>query len=64
MSDAIWVALALLLVLEGLMPAINPAGWRRMFEQLLRFNDHQIRMGGLISMVIGLVLLWGIQAFA
>jgi uncharacterized protein YjeT (DUF2065 family) len=63
MSDAIWIALALLLVLEGLMPAINPAGWRRMFEQLLRLNDQQIRTAGLISMVIGLVLLWGIQSF-
>ena len=64
MPDAIWIALALLLVLEGLMPAINPAGWRRMFEQLLRLNDQQIRTAGLISMVIGLVLLWGIQSFA
>jgi uncharacterized protein len=61
MSDAIWIALALLLVLEGLMPAINPAGWRRMFEQLLRLNDQQVRTIGLISMVAGLILLWLIQ---
>ncbi|RTL27555.1 MAG: DUF2065 family protein [Burkholderiales bacterium] len=61
MSDAIWIALALLLVLEGLMPAINPAGWRRMFEQLLRLSDQQVRTIGLISMVIGLILLWLLQ---
>jgi len=61
MSDAIWIALALLLVLEGLMPAINPGGWRRMFEQLLRLSDQQVRTIGLISMVLGLILLWIIQ---
>ncbi len=61
MSDAIWIALALLLVIEGLMPAINPAGWRRMFEQLLRLSDQQVRTIGLISMVAGLIMLWLIQ---
>ncbi len=61
MSDAIWIALALLLVLEGLMPAINPGGWRRMFEQLLRLSDQQVRTIGLISMVAGLIMLWLIQ---
>ena len=58
MSDALWTALALLLVLEGLMPAINPGGWRRMFEQLLQLGDQQIRTFGLISMLVGLLLLW------
>ena len=58
MSDAIWIALALLLVLEGLMPAINPGGWRRMFEQILRLTNQQIRVIGLASMVAGLLLLW------
>lgn len=62
MSDAIWIALALLLVFEGLMPAINPAAWRRVFEQLMRLDDHQIRMAGLASMVAGLLLLWVLQA--
>lgn len=61
MSDAIWIALALLLVMEGLMPAINPGGWRRMFEQLLRMSDQQVRTIGLISMVAGLILLWLVQ---
>jgi len=62
MFDAIWIALALLLVFEGLMPAINPAGWRRMFEQIMRLNDQQIRTAGLVSMVVGLLVLWLIQS--
>lgn len=61
MSDAMWLSLALLLVIEGLMPAINPGGWRRMFEQILRLQDHQIRAVGLVSMVAGLLLLWLVQ---
>lgn len=61
MSDALWMALALLLVLEGLMPALNPGGWRRMFEQILGLQDHQIRLVGLFSMVAGVVLLWLVQ---
>ena len=64
MLDALWIALALLLVLEGLMPAIHPQGWRRMFTQLLQLNDQQIRQVGLVSMVLGLGLLWVLQALA
>lgn len=64
MPDAFWLALALLLVLEGLMPAIHPQGWRRMFAQLLQLNDQQIRKMGLLSMVLGLVLLWVMQAMS
>lgn len=64
MLDALWIALALLLVLEGLMPAIHPQGWRRMFTQLLQLSDQQIRQVGLVSMVLGLVLLWVLQALA
>lgn len=64
MQDALWIALALVLVLEGVLPAIHPEGWRRMFTQLLQLNDHQIRQIGLMSMVLGLVLLWGLLALS
>jgi uncharacterized protein len=57
-TDAIWVAMALVLVFEGLLPALNPAAWRRLFEQMLQLQDHQIRAFGLCSMVAGLVILW------
>jgi uncharacterized protein len=54
----IWAALALVLVIEGLLPFISPSGWRRMFEQVLRLNDGQIRFYGVASITVGLVLLW------
>lgn len=57
-SDAIWMAMALVLVFEGLLPALNPTAWRRLFEQVLQLPDHQIRVFGLGSMVVGLVILW------
>jgi len=50
-------AVALMLVIEGLLPFINPAAWRRMFEQALRMNDGQVRFLAMSSMVVGIVLL-------
>lgn len=55
---SLWVALALLLVIEGLLPFVSPGGWRRMFQQLLALQDGQLRFFGLCSIVVGLVLLW------
>ena len=56
-GNALWQALALLLVIEGLLPLISPAAWRRMFEQLLQLGNGQIRFFGLCSISAGLVLL-------
>ena len=53
-GNSLWLALALVLVLEGLMPFLSPTGWRRMFEQVLKMNDGQIRFFGLCSVVLGL----------
>ncbi|HVR50823.1 MAG TPA: DUF2065 domain-containing protein [Pseudorhodoferax sp.] len=55
--DILWSALALVLVIEGLMPLLSPGGWRRMFMQLLQMSDGQIRFFGMCSVLLGLVLL-------
>ncbi|MHB1201082.1 MAG: DUF2065 domain-containing protein [Polaromonas sp.] len=52
-----WQALALMLVIEGLLPLIAPTAWRRMFEQILRLGNGQVRFFGLCSIVAGLILL-------
>ncbi len=57
-TDTFWQALALVLVIEGLMPFVTPSGWRRMFEQILKLHDGQIRFFGLCSIAIGLLLLF------
>lgn len=57
MGDLLLGALALMLVIEGLLPFLSPGSWRTMFERATRLSDGQIRFLGLSSMVAGLVLL-------
>ena len=57
-SDVLWMALALVLVLEGLFPFLSPGGWRRTFARLMELRDGQLRFFGLLSMVLGLLTLW------
>ncbi|WHZ11608.1 MAG: Putative inner membrane protein YjeT (clustered with HflC) [Burkholderiaceae bacterium] len=57
-SSSFWTALALVLVIEGSLPLLSPAAWRRMFAQILRWRDGQLRFFGLCSIAVGLLLLW------
>ena len=50
-------ALALVLILEGLLPFLNPGAWRRVFERALQMSDAQIRMLGLSSLGVGVTIL-------
>jgi uncharacterized protein YjeT (DUF2065 family) len=50
-------ACALVLVLEGLLPLVAPRAWRDAFRRLTDLSDGQLRFIGLISIVIGTVLL-------
>lgn len=59
MSDAFWTAAAFVLILEGVLPLLAPTAWRRVFTQMLQLRDGQIRFVGLISLLVGvLVLVW------
>jgi uncharacterized protein YjeT (DUF2065 family) len=52
-----WVhAFALFLIIEGLMPMISPGAWRRGFQKLLALQDNQIRLVGMISVLVGVLL--------
>jgi uncharacterized protein YjeT (DUF2065 family) len=57
-SDTLWLALALVLVIEGLFPFVSPGGWRRMFQQIMQLQDGQVRFFGLASILAGLLLMW------
>lgn len=57
MNDTLWSALALMLVLEGLLPFLLPRVWRETFRRLIDFSDGQLRFIGLSSMLVGLLLL-------
>ena len=51
-------AFALYLVLEGVLPFVNPTAAQRLMAKLAQTEPRQLRWGGLISMVAGLALLW------
>ena len=54
----IFAALCLVLVIEGLLPFIAPRLWRETMTKVAQFNDGQLRMVGLLSIVICLVSYW------
>ena len=55
--DNTGLIVALVLIAEGLLPFVSPRLWRTTFERLLTLRDGQIRFVGLISLVIGLLVL-------
>lgn len=57
-SEQIFAALALMLVIEGLLPLINPTLWRQVFARMLAMTDGQIRFVGLASIFSGACLLF------
>jgi uncharacterized protein len=50
-------AFALMLVIEGVLPFVAPVRWREIFRRLTEMSDGQIRLAGLTSMMLGLVIL-------
>ena len=57
MADLLLGALALMLVVEGLLPFFHPGAWRRIFERAIQMSDGQIRFIGLSSIVAGVAML-------
>jgi len=55
--ESFLAACALVLVLEGLLPLLAPRAWREAFRRLTELSDGQLRFVGLISIVIGIIVL-------
>ena len=49
--------LALVMVIEGLLPFAAPSHWRRTLFTIEQFENRNMRLIGLASIVIGLVVL-------
>jgi len=58
MSSTIWLALGLVLVVEGLGPLMVPQGWRAMISQLSQQPDSQLRRIGGCLVVAGIVIVF------
>jgi uncharacterized protein YjeT (DUF2065 family) len=57
MTEILFAAFALTLIIEGVLPFIAPKVWRDTFRRLILFTDGQIRFVGLLSMLAGIILL-------
>ncbi len=52
------VAIALVFILEGVLPFLSPNRWRQMMRLVVQMEDRIIRNFGLGSMMFGLILLY------
>ncbi|SEO59511.1 DUF2065 domain-containing protein [Aquisalimonas asiatica] len=51
-------AIALVLIVEGILPFLSPRLLRRYLEQVQAMDDRSLRLGGLAAMLSGLGLLY------
>jgi uncharacterized protein len=54
-------ALGLFLVLEGIAPFLNPQGLKRALTRLLQVPDRELRIAGLGSMLVGVIILFVVR---
>ena len=52
------VAIAMVFVIEGIIPFLAPGRWRRLVVTMAHLDDRTMRTMGLISMLLGLALLY------
>ena len=55
MPDTLWTALALVMILEGLLPLLAPRVWRETFRRMMEFTDGQLRFIGLTAIALGII---------
>ena len=57
MAQDLLTAIALLLIIEGLLPVLAPKVWQKAMQELSRSNLKFIRIGGIVSLLGGALLL-------
>lgn len=57
----ILTAVALVLVIEGMLPFVRPGRYKQLVAQIVRLSDNQLRTVGLVSMIAGLLLLFVVR---
>lgn len=55
-------ALALVAVLEGVLPFLSPEAAKRSMRRLTDLGAWQLRIMGLVMMLVGCLILWGLRA--
>jgi uncharacterized protein YjeT (DUF2065 family) len=63
--DVVWIiSIGLAFIVEGMIPFLFPAQWRRAVENLAKFTDGQIRSVGLFALICGLAVIWISRLFS
>ncbi len=52
------VALALVMIIEGIYPFLSPGGMRNMMRMVAEMDDRTMRTIGLVSMLLGVATLY------
>jgi uncharacterized protein YjeT (DUF2065 family) len=55
------LGLAMMLIVEGMIPFVSPGLWRDTFRKLLALKDGQLRFVGMTAMLSGIILLYWIK---
>ncbi len=58
MGSDLLTALALVLIIEGLLPVIAPSTWMKVMRDAAKMGPQGIRIAGIISMLLGALLLY------
>lgn len=61
MGQELITAVALVLVIEGILPFLSPNLLRRMVFQVVQQNNQTLRITGLVTMLAGLILLYVVR---
>ena len=55
-------ALAIVCVIEGVMPFVNPAGMKRLLNRMAAMEEREMRIVGLVSMLVGVAILYLVRS--
>lgn len=58
MWNSFWIALGLVLVIEGLLPSLNPKAFKQTMSSVTQLEDRTLRTMGLVSMSIGALVVY------
>lgn len=59
--NELWSALALVLVIEGILPFLSPRSMRQYMAQMSQMDDKTLRVTGLVTMLAGVVILYFVR---
>jgi len=58
LQNTFYLALGIVLIIEGIFPFALPEVWKKTFSKMVRFKTGQIRFYGLLSVLIGIIILF------